>query len=131
MKLACISVLLLASISLSAQVARDGRHKIMIFGGTDHRTYLGCLSCSETARDSVQNEIGKYGSEISETSILNHISTYGSEISDTSACNEIAQHPPVIVNERGNSYGYLTLNEIHNQVRNDDLLAWLKKVCEQ
>ena len=124
-------VLLLFSASLSAQLANAGRHKIMIFGGIDHRIYLGCLSCSEIAKDSVLNEIGPYGSEISETSITNHISKYGSEISDVSACNEIANHPPIIVNERGGSYGYLTLNETHNQVRSEQLIAWLRKVCEQ
>lgn len=122
---------LFTSVSLCGQVAKDGRHKIMIFGGVDHRTYLGCLSCSAIARDSVSNEIGKYGSEISETSILNHISPYGSEIEDTSACNEIAEHPPIIVNEVGGSYGYLTLNEIHDQVRNEKVLTWLKGVCKQ
>ncbi len=30
--------------------------KLMIFGGTNHGTYLGCLNCSEYATDSVLNK---------------------------------------------------------------------------
>jgi len=126
-----IAIALVFAASCLGQVAKDGQHKIMIFGGTDHKIYLGCLSCSPIARDSVLNEIGPYGSEISKISIFNQIGPYGSAISDTSACNEIASHPPVIVNERGSSYGYLTLNEIHDQVRNEQIVEWLKKVCEE
>src|SRR5579864_6235964 len=36
--------------------------KLMIFGGMDHKTYLGCLSCNEYASDSLFNSYGNNGS---------------------------------------------------------------------
>ena len=46
--------------------------KLMVFGGADHRTYLGCLNCSQFAVDSVLNEYGQHGSRYSSESIWNH-----------------------------------------------------------
>ena len=45
-----------------------GQQKLMLFGGPGHRDYLGCISCSEYATDSVFNQYGTYGSRYSGTS---------------------------------------------------------------
>lgn len=82
----------------------------MLFGGPDHRTYLGCLNCSEFNQDSVVNEFGPYGSSFSPTSIRNQFSPYGSSFSQYSACNPFALDPPVIVDGQGNYYGRLKLD---------------------
>src|SRR5438874_2063451 len=55
------------SIAAGASGASAGTNayspqKFMIFGGQDHRTYLGCLNCSEYATDSVLNRYGTFGS---------------------------------------------------------------------
>jgi hypothetical protein len=107
--------------------------KIMLFGGSNHDVYLGCFNCSDIASDSIHNEIGKYGSDISATSIFNNISQYGSDISQYSPCNNIASKPPILVDEDGRFYGYLTLNDINPKAITDpNTLAWLKyKVCKQ
>jgi hypothetical protein len=84
--------------------------KIMIFGGSEHKTYLGCLNCSEYAMDSVYNTYGQHGSSYSLESIWNHYSEYGSPYSTYSACNAYASDPPVIVDGTGNYYGRLSLN---------------------
>jgi hypothetical protein len=60
--------------------------KLMIFGGMDHKTYLGCLSCNEYASDSVFNSYGSNGSAYSSQSIWNHYSEFGSAYSTYSAC---------------------------------------------
>jgi hypothetical protein len=52
--------------------------KLMIFGGENHKTYLGCLTCSEYETDSVRNNFGDNGSPYSSSSIWNHYSEYGS-----------------------------------------------------
>src|SRR5690242_12846065 len=52
--------------------------KLMLFGGEDHKTYLGCLNCSQYAVDSVFNEYGQNGSPYASESIWNHYSEYGS-----------------------------------------------------
>jgi hypothetical protein len=90
--------------------SQENERKLMIFGGPDHGTYLGCLSCQETARDSVLNELGQYGSPYRPESIWNHYKQFGSPYSLYSACNELATDPPVIVDQDGTAYGRLTLN---------------------
>jgi hypothetical protein len=96
--------------ALSQSLAQPQETKLMIFGGQDHRTYLGCLSCPETASDSVFNELGQYGSPYRPESIWNALSPYGSALSSYSACNPLANDPPVIVDQEGTAYGRLTLN---------------------
>jgi hypothetical protein len=107
--------------------------KLMIFGGEGHRTYLGCLSCSEYPTDSVFNAYGDHGSRYSNDSIWNHYSDFGSRYSDYGACNPYANDPPVIVDSEGNFYGRLTLNRYHPQIaagaRYHDWL--MSTVCEQ
>lgn len=127
-----VSLLLLLSAMASGQVvnSRPGR-KIMVFGGRNHDVYLGCLSCSDLANDSVLNEFSNYGSEFSDRSILNQFGAYGSKYQATSACNEFATSPPVVVDNRGTYYGELTMNEMRpKRVHSDAVLKWLAGVCE-
>lgn len=103
--------------------------EIMIFGGDNHDVYLGCLSCSEYDSDSVFNEYGDYGSRYSSESIFNNFGDYGSRFSQYSPCNPFANDPPVIVDEDGNFYGYLTLSISKNQgIRGTDIEQWLELV---
>lgn len=106
--------------------------KIMIFGGQGHDTYLGCLSCSEYATDSVFNEYGQHGSEYSTKSIHNEYGQFGSAYSTYSACSPYASDPPVVVDQDGNYYGRLTVNPYHadGTFGDAEFLAWLKHVCE-
>ncbi|MCD6047117.1 MAG: hypothetical protein K0S08_764 [Gammaproteobacteria bacterium] len=105
--------------------------KIMIFGGNNHNVYLGCFNCSNIAPDSIFNQVSPYGSSISQQSIYNTIGPYGSEVSDLSACSELAQHPPIIVDNRGNFYGSLTLNNIlPTAIKSPQIIEWLERnVC--
>lgn len=107
-------------------------HKTMIFGGPGHETYLGCLSCSEFAVDSVFNEHGAHGSQYRTNSVHNPYGQFGSPYSTYSACNPYATDPPVIVDEEGNFYGRLTVNRYHSQAtKNEELIRWLEDiVCE-
>jgi len=107
--------------------------KLMIFGGEGHRTYLGCLSCSEYATDSVFNSYGSHGSRYAIESIWNHYSDFGSRYSSYGACNPYANDPPVIVDSGGAFYGRLTLNTYHPQLGiGTRYHEWLENtVCEQ
>ena len=55
------SLLALVCILFSAHAEAQSRHKLMIFGGSDHKTYLGCLNCDQIARDSIYNRSGAFG----------------------------------------------------------------------
>ena len=105
--------------------------KLMIFGGEDHRTYLGCLNCSQFASDSVLNQYGEHGSRYASESIWNHYGDFGSAYSSFGACNAYATDPPVIVDNAGKYYGRLTLNQYHSEFgAGSNYYNWLKEtVC--
>jgi len=88
----------------------------MIFGGSDHKTYLGCLNCNKYAIDSILNTYGEYGSQYSSSSIFNPYGDFGSLYSSYSVCNPYATDPPVIVDSDGKFYGRLTLNQYNSEV---------------
>lgn len=104
--------------------------KLMVFGGTGHDVYLGCLNCPEYASDSIFNTYGQFGSPYSTTSILNQYGRFGSAYSSESACNPYATDPPVIVDGAGHFHGYLTANEYKpGAVSDPTIRAWLLGVC--
>ena len=90
--------------------------KLMLFGGTGHDEYLGCLDCSEYATDSICNEFGSHGSEFASDSIFNEFGTYGSEFSSKSPWNAFtsSKDVPVLVDEDGGFYGYFTINQFRS-----------------
>lgn len=123
-----VTVGVLLAMPAVAQFAAG--QKLMIFGGADHDVYLGCLSCPPWETDSVHNEVGQYGSEISPSSIRNPISLWGSTIAVTSACNEIASDPPVLVDKAGKYYGELTMNKVRpKRTTIKAALGWLRLAC--
>lgn len=102
---------ILALIVLVLLTGKIFGQELHLYGGEDHNVYLGCLTSSPYDSDSVWNDYGKYGNPYSSKSIWNPYSTYGNEFSSYSPFNEFASYPPIIVDSRGNFYGYLTANE--------------------
>lgn len=102
---------------------------IYIFGGTNHRVFLGCLSCSSTAANAITNQYGEFGSRFGET-VLNRFSDYGSKYSDLSACNPYANDPPVVVGADGTYYGRLSMNPRFTTGPHVHIAAaWITSVC--
>jgi hypothetical protein len=100
---------------------------LFIFGDDEDRRFLGCLSCSKFASNSVQNQYGQYGSPYATYSIWNKYGRYGSQYSSYSPCNPAASRPPAIVDENWMFQGRLTLNARHPQAFPDpDVLNWLR-----
>lgn len=77
----------------------------------DGKVYLGKLVTSTYDSDGIWNPYGSYGSEYSRNSIWNQYGDYGSAYSSESAFNEYATKPPIIVDDSGKFFGYLTTNE--------------------
>jgi hypothetical protein len=106
-----------------------GNADVLLFGGRGHRVFLGCLSCSELDHNSVLNDSGPYGGEYGDT-IFNRFSDYGSAFSEYSACNEFASDPPVIVTDRGQYLGRLTVSEFRGDSPYEPTLnGWIRAVC--
>ena len=119
----------LADASASQNAARSSA-KLMLFGGLNHTTYLGCVNCSDYASDSIFNQYGSHGSKYATESVLNPYGQYGSRYSTYGACSPYASDPPVIVDGNGQFFGRLTMNHYHPQAtHNEQLLAWLAAIC--
>ncbi len=116
-----LSLTFLASFNLKAQT------KLKIYGGKSHDQYLGCLDCATDDLNSVWCIFGDYGSTHSAKSIWNEIGLYGSKSSNYSPFNKKAKYPPLILDDNGKSYGYLTINK-SNPNRSSDSIA--NTICE-
>lgn len=102
-KLLLALLLFLASIKASPQM-------IMIYGGENHKVFLGYLNANNYESKSIWNTYGYYGNKYGDISIWNDYGTYGSGYSDYSPFNVYATDPPVLVDKEGNFYGYFTVN---------------------
>jgi len=83
---------------------------LLLYGGSDRTVFLGCFTCGKFDEASIGNKFSTYGNRFSSESIFNRFGSYGSKFSDESICNPRASYPPVVVDEDGNFYGYLTIN---------------------
>jgi hypothetical protein len=119
--------LFLAFLTVSPRAAAQRTKALLLFGGHDHKTFLGCLNCVETSGSSVCNEVGRYGSEVAENSTWNQVAPYGSEVSPTSPWNEVSQEAPIIVDPDGNSYGYFSVNAVHHDRTR---ISWLVGILD-
>jgi hypothetical protein len=75
-----------AEIMLPASIlaATANNTPLLLFGATDHKTFLGCLNCSQYDSGSVCNQYGVNGSAYSSASIWNEYGTFGSQYSSWS-----------------------------------------------
>jgi hypothetical protein len=96
--------------------------KLQVFGGEKHDVYLGCLNCSNLETESIWNIQGNYGNNQYSKSIWNDIGIYGNSTSTYSPWNINASYPPVLKDNNGEFYGYLSINEV-NGYRADFKLA--------
>lgn len=130
-KLILILLLLTSIVSAKAQFSTHDKHNysrlnlpslsdmmlvkqqypyLHIYGGSNHDVYLGCLNCSKNITNSIWNPYGNYGNHFYIRSIWNKYGSYGDNYSSVSPFNTYAVDPPVVVDKRGNFYGYLTIN---------------------
>jgi hypothetical protein len=112
---------LLLSLPAAAQELRLG-----LFGGPQHKVYLGCLTCAPRDIDSVCNPFGMAGSLDSITSIWNEHGPYGSAFSLESPWNKAATDGPMVYDAQGRLYGFFSANPAHvNRVKTPALLKLL------
>jgi hypothetical protein len=122
----------LALVSMLGAGSAHAAEALLLFGGTANRTFLGCLNCNLYDQNSVHNQYGPHGSRYELNSIANKYGNYGGPYSPHSPCNRHTNTPPVVVDGRGNFYGYLTVNQ-HISGRFDlgTTNAWLAGMCQQ
>ncbi|WP_223605665.1 hypothetical protein [Chryseobacterium sp. OSA05B] len=81
-----------------------------LYGGSNQDQYLGCINCDTFDKNSIWNPYGDYGNILSSKSIWNGSGNYGSAYSTYSPWSDYASYPPVILDQDGNFFGYLTSN---------------------
>lgn len=96
----------------------------MINYSDSNREYLGRISSSYD-RDSIFNEFGQYGGELSSKSIWNEFSTYGNSFNSYSPFNEYSQNPPILIKNQS-VIAVLTFNDyIQNSIN-----PYILKACK-
>ncbi|AYZ13023.1 hypothetical protein V2E39_08170 [Chryseobacterium arthrosphaerae] len=101
-----------------------------LYGGADQDQYLGCLNCDTFDKNSIWNKFSDYGNVYSSKSIWNAYGNYGSTYSTYSPWSAYASYPPAIVDEKGDFYGYLTLNPYKSERSELELARVLCKYHE-
>lgn len=102
-------IILIVSVMLIAPVCAQAP-ALLLFGDPDHRTFLGCINCSQFDGDSICNQFGQFGSQFNSSSIWDQFGQFGSQFSSDSPWNAYSFSGPVIVDKQGNFYGRLTAN---------------------
>jgi len=119
--------IILLSLSILISIKVSAQNKLKIYGGKNHDQFIGCIDCSNNDLNSIWCVLGDYGSTHNPKSIWNEKGIYGSKTSKFSPYNKKAKYPPIILDGKGKSYGYLTINK-NNPKRTTDLLA--KEIIE-
>ena len=103
-------LLLILGLLVAALPAHAQRSALVIYGGANQTTYLGCLTCIRFDPESVCRAGGRYGSHLSPQSIWNRSGAYGGQFSPYSPWNRFAKNPPVVLDKAGNRYGLFWVN---------------------
>ena len=91
-----VRVLLFVALSTITS-GRSQTPALLLYGGDDHQTFLGCVNCSKFEADSICNQFGRFGSEFQGDSIWNMFGTYGSKFNASSPWNQFSQGSVAIV----------------------------------
>jgi len=132
-------------LSLFTSLGLLSQTQLHLYGGPDHKVYLGCVNCNKYDSNSIWNAYGSYGSKYNPNSIWNAYGTYGSKFNTLSPWNSHSTNPPVVVDKEGKFYGYFTLNqrmpkradfklaliiyEYHEFIK-DDVSKWYDKIFQ-
>ena len=100
------AIVLLVALPVTAQTPA-----LLLFGGDNNRTFLGCLNCGKHDVDSVCNKFGQHGSRFAVDSIWNKFGLYGSKFAIHSPWNKFSISGPVIVDRDGGFYGVFSANQ--------------------
>jgi len=136
------AALLISCLCVIPSATSQSPKALLLFAGKDHKDFLGCLNCANTAQASVCNELN-YGSAFNSNSIWNSFGTFGSSFSEYSPWNSFSDKAPIIVDRDGKSYGYFSVNAFHHDrtrikwlvavldfyVDNSDLKETKEKLC--
>lgn len=127
--------------------AQAARPVVSIFGGSDHKTFLGCLTCEPSDANSILNSGGDFGhcgglafDNLYCHTLLSAFGSTGLVAEATSACGPGSTNPPVLVDPDGRYYGRFSVGTLlgHadsvcstlSRFYNDVVCKIVNRVCE-
>ena len=117
-----LTLILIAGVSLAGSSADV---ELLLFGGENHKVFLGCLNCRRYDQSSVWNSYGTYGSKYQSESIWNRYGTFGNKYNSESPCNKYSTEAPVIVDRDGGFYGHFSANKYHPRRTTISDMVWI------
>lgn len=102
--------LVIFTLFMYASLVSAEEGPLYLFGGAGHKEFLGCLNCGSIHPKSVWNEMSTFGFK-NDFGIWNPFGQFANPFSPYSMCNQYSSEAPIIVDERGNAYGRMSLNE--------------------
>ncbi len=118
-----------ADAVVPALVESPAASVLLIFGGRNHKVFLGCL-CDDAEEDSVFNEHGKYGQyglNLDNSSLWSVVGGYRGVVGDYTACGMFTKDPPIVVTPQGQAICRLTTDATNQyQCKAGKLIDWLK-----
>lgn len=107
-----ITLLLVLPFVLNAQ-----SNALKIYGGADHKTYLGKFDAAHNDAESIWNAKGQFGNKNNALSIWNQKGQYGNPESPLSPWAAANDATPVLVDAEGNVVGQLNATNGNEQVQ--------------
>jgi len=104
------SLLAFALWCLSTPAALGQTPQLLLYGGDDHKIFLGCLNCTQSDSRSICDQFGEYGSQFNGGSIWSQFGSFGSQFASDIPWNPFSTSGPMIVDKSGQSYGRFTSN---------------------
>ncbi len=105
-------VLVMCSVLMSC-VKTETSPRLHLYGGKEHDQYLGCLNCKPIEDTSIWNIYTSYGDVNGSRSIWNKYGAYGETFGRLSPFDPVAGFPPIVLDDEGFSYGYLTIDQYY------------------
>ena len=127
-KLASAATLIFVCVIVGIQPQARAQDKaLLLFGGDDHKTFLGCLNCNKFSGVSLCNKFGQFGSKFNSESIWNRFGDFGSKFNSDSPWNKFTDSAPIIADKDGNSFGYFSANKFHHDRTR---IKWLVQILD-
>lgn len=97
-------LILILSLFLLVSISKATDYYIFGYDNNteNYTTFLGCLSCGKTGKNSVWNPYGQYGNKYNSDCIWNTYSKYANDYGPYSWNNSQARKPPIVIDENAN-----------------------------
>jgi hypothetical protein len=94
------------------QPANASNSDLLLFGGSNHKDFLGCINCPSHDTKSICNDYAEFGNKFFANMWNPFSSPYGNAFLPSSPWNEFSgsNEVPILADRQGNFLGFFTIN---------------------